>query len=71
VGVPVVFRVAPAAILADRRARVIRTIKPIVAGLAKATERAESERGVVALVRVDVVSDRRRHDMTALKAKPT
>jgi hypothetical protein len=66
-----VFRIARAAILKDRCARVIRNIKTVVAGLTKGTERAQPERGVVALVWLDVISDHRRHAVAALKAEPT
>jgi hypothetical protein len=52
-------------------ARVLRTIELIVAGFAEATERSQAERGEVALVWLDVVGDRRWHDMAALKTQPT
>jgi hypothetical protein len=54
------------AVLTDRVARVIGVVEAIVAGLAEVAERAESERGEVTPMRHDVISDRRRHDMTAL-----
>jgi hypothetical protein len=62
-----VLRIGWRAILADWCARVIRTIKPVVARIAETAERAKP----VASMRLDVISDRRWHDITALKAKHT
>jgi hypothetical protein len=68
-GVPRMLRIGRRAVLANRMARAIGAVEAVVAGLAEATERAEPEGSVVPMPH-DVISDHRRHDMAALKAKP-
>ena len=64
-------RVGRRAVLADRRARAIGAIEPVVAVGAQAAELAEPERCEVASVRLDMVSDGRWRDEAGLQAKPT
>src|SRR5262249_9800882 len=64
-------RVGRGAILADRRARAVGVVEPVVAVGAQAAELAEPERGVVPSMRRDVVGDGRGHDAAGLQAEPT
>src|SRR5262245_50834454 len=59
------------AVLADRGARAIGAIEPVVAVGAQAAELAEPERCEVASVRLDMVGDGRGRDETSLQAEPT
>ena len=70
VSIPVVFWIARAAVLKHWRARVIGTIKPVMAGLAEAAERAQAEGGKVTSMRLDVISDRRRLDLAGFQTQP-
>jgi hypothetical protein len=58
------------AILADRCARAIGAVEPIVALGAQAAELAQPERGEVAQMRHDMVGDGRRRDAACLQAQP-
>jgi hypothetical protein len=65
-------RIGRRAIRADGRAAwPIGAVEPVVAFGAQAPELAEPERGEVASVRLDMVGDRCRYDVAALKAEPT
>src|SRR5215831_12843541 len=64
-------RVARGAVLADRRARVIGAVEPVVAVAAQGAEFAEPERGVVPSMRRDVVGDGRWSDDAAFQAELT
>jgi hypothetical protein len=66
-----VFRVGRGAVLADRGARAIGVVEPIVAVGAQAAELAEPERGVVPPMRLDMVADGRWRDAASLQANPT
>src|SRR5262249_45249989 len=59
------------AVLADRRARAIGAIEPVVAVGAQAAELAKPERCEVASVRRDMVDDGRGRDEASLQAEPT
>ena len=62
-------RVARRAILADRGARAIGAVEPVVAVGAQAAERTQLERGEVASVRWVVVGDSRWRDATSFQAE--
>src|SRR5215831_6763303 len=62
-------RVGRGAILADRRARGIVGVEPVVAVSAQAAQLAEPERGVVPSMRCDVVGDGRWRDAAAFQAE--
>src|SRR5262249_15615079 len=64
-------RVGRRAVLANRRARAIGAVEPVVAVGAQAAELAELERGVVPSMRRDVVGDGRWRDAASFQAKPT
>jgi hypothetical protein len=66
-------RICRRAVGTDRRpsrvsGRAVVGAEGVVAGLAKAAERAEPERGVVTVMPFDVIRDRRWRDATRLKA---
>jgi hypothetical protein len=63
-------RIGRRAILADRRARVVRVVEPVVAVGAKAAQLAEPERSNVASVRLDVVGNGRGRYAAGVKADP-
>src|SRR5262245_45424019 len=70
--VPRMVRIRRRAVLADRGARgVVRTVEPIVAVGAKAAKLTEPERGVVASMRHDMISNGRRRHAAGFQAKPT
>jgi hypothetical protein len=64
-------RVGRGAILADRRARGIVGVEPVVAFGAQAAELTEPERGEVAAMRHDMVGYGRGRDEAGFQAKPT
>ena len=64
-------RIGRRAVLADRRARGIVGVQPVVAVGAQAAELAEPERGEIASVRHEMVGDGRWHDAACFQAKPT
>jgi len=64
-------RVGRRAVLADRGARAIGAVEPVVAVGAQASELAEPERGEVASMRHDMVGDARWRDAPSFQAKPT
>jgi len=61
-------RIGRRAVLADRRARGIVGVQPVVAVGAQAAELAEPERGEVAAMRLDMVGDSRRRDAAGFQA---
>ena len=62
-------RVRRGAILADRGARAIGAVEPVVAVGAQAAELAEPERGEIAAMRHDIVGDGCRRDAAGLQAE--
>jgi len=64
-------RVGKDAILANRRARGIVGVEPVVAVSAKAAKLAEPERGEVPSMRHDMVGDVRWRDVAGFQAQPT
>ena len=65
------LRVGRRAVLANRRARAIGAIQPVVAFGAQASELAEPECVVVPSVRLDMVGDGRWRDAPGFQAQPT
>ena len=64
-------RVGRGAILADWRARGTTRVEPVVAVGAQAAELAQLERGEIAAMRRDMISNGRWRDATGVQAKPT
>ena len=65
------IRIGRGAVLADRRARVIAAIEPIVTLDAEAAELTEPECGIVPAMRCNMIGDGRWRDAACLQAKPT
>ena len=69
--VPRMARIGRRAIFADRGARGIVGVEPVVAVDAQAAERAQLERGEVSTMRRVVISNSRWRDATGFQAQPT